>query len=183
MFASFQCARCARRDQRDRARWYNRTRSQAGRERRGSLGRATVCSGRGGRLVPDFLLEIGAEEIPDWMIEPALEDFRTKFQAAFGAFGGSALIAEATPRRLILLARDLSEQAADVQTVLPGPYLSAGEQAAEGFGRKQGTTVEALGRLRDAKGERFVFHQLTKGQLATEALSKRLPGIVSSISF
>ena len=28
----------------------------------------------------EFLLEIGAEEIPDWMIEPALADLRTKFQ-------------------------------------------------------------------------------------------------------
>ncbi len=47
--------------------------------------------------MPYFLLEIGTEEIPDWMIEPALEDLRTRFQSAFGAFGGSALIT--TPRR------------------------------------------------------------------------------------
>ena len=133
--------------------------------------------------MPDFLVEIGTEEIPDWMIESALEDFRTKFQAAFGAFGGSALVAEATPRRLILLAKDLSQQALDVQTIIPGPYVSAGEKAAEGFARKQGTTVEALGKLQDSKGERFVFHQLTKGPLVTEALSEKLPGIVSSISF
>src|SRR5689334_6273423 len=117
------------------------------------------------------------------MIEPALEDFRTKFQAAFGAFGGSALMPEATPRRLVLLAKDLAEQAPDVQTVIPGPYVSAGEKAAEGFARKQGVTVETLGRLRDAKGERFVFHQFTKGQLVTEALSEKLPEIISTIYF
>src|SRR5690349_3905186 len=117
------------------------------------------------------------------MIEPALEDFRTKFQTAFGAFGGSALVPEATPRRLVLLVKDLSQKAPDAQIVIPGPYVSAGEKAAQGFARKQGTTVEALGRAQDAKGERFVFHQLTKGQLVTEALSEKLPGIVPDIYF
>ncbi len=121
----------------------------------------------GCRLMADFLLEIGTEEIPDWMIEPALEDLRTRFEAAFGAFGGSALVMEGTPRRLVLLAKDLADRAADVQTVVPGPYVSAGEKAAEGFARKQGATVSELARMQDAKGERFVFHQLRKGQPAS----------------
>jgi glycyl-tRNA synthetase beta chain len=131
----------------------------------------------------DFLLEIGTEEIPDWMIEPALHDFRCRFQTAFGAFGGSALTTEGTPRRLVLLAKDLSEQAPDVQTVITGPYVSAGEKAAQGFARKQGTTVEALAKMQDAKGERFVFHQLTTGRLALQALSQTLPEIITSIHF
>jgi glycyl-tRNA synthetase beta chain len=130
-----------------------------------------------------FLLEIGTEEIPDWMIEPALGDLRNRFQAAFGAFGGSALITEGTPRRLVLLAKDLAEQAPDVQILIPGPYVSAGEKAAQGFARKQGTTVEALGKMQNAKGERFVFHQLTTGQLAVQALSEKLPEIISSLHF
>lgn len=131
----------------------------------------------------DFLLEIGTEEIPDGMIEPALEDLRNRFQAAFATFGGSALITEGTPRRLVLFAKDLSERAPDIQTVIPGPYLSAGEKAAQGFARKQGTTVEALGKMPDAKGERFVFHQLTTGQLVVQALSEKLPDIIASIHF
>ncbi len=133
--------------------------------------------------MPDFLLEIGTEEIPDWMIEPALEDLRTKFQTAFGAFGGSALVTDATPRRLVLLAKDLTEQAPDVQSVVPGPYVSAGGKAAEGFARKWNTTVAELAKMPDAKGERFVFHQLTKGQSADQALSEKLPEIVAGISF
>ena len=131
----------------------------------------------------DFLLEIGTEEIPDWMIEPALNDLRNRFQSAFGAFEGSALIADGTSRRLVIWAKDLSERAPDVQTVVPGPYVSAGEKAAQGFARKQGTTVEALGKMQDAKGERFVFHQLTTGQLAKEALSEKLPEVVTGIHF
>jgi glycyl-tRNA synthetase beta chain len=130
-----------------------------------------------------FLLEIGTEEIPDWMIEPALEDLRNRFQGALGAFGGSALIAEGTPRRLVLLAKDLSERAPDVQTVISGPYVSAGEKAAQGFARKQGTTLEALDRIQDAKGERFVFHYHAMGQLLLQALREKLPEIITGIHF
>ena len=32
--------------------------------------------------MPNFLLEIGVEEIPDWMIEPALADLHKRFPAA-----------------------------------------------------------------------------------------------------
>lgn len=133
--------------------------------------------------MPYFLLEIGTEEIPDWMIEPALAELRSRYEAAFAAFGGSAIITTATPRRLILLAKDILEQAPDVQAVIPGPYVSAGVKAAEGFARKQGTTVDQLAKACDAKGERYVFHQLTKGQSATEALSEKLPEMISGIHF
>lgn len=131
----------------------------------------------------DFLLEIGTEEIPDWMIEPALEHLRSRIQTAFGAFGGSALVVEGTPRRFVLLAEDLSDRAPEVQTMIPGPFVSAGEKAAQGFARKQGTTVEALGKMQDAKGDRYVFHQLTAGEFLAEVLRQKLPEIISSIHF
>ena len=35
--------------------------------------------------MPDFLLEIGVEEIPDWMIDAALADLRDAFQKHRGA--------------------------------------------------------------------------------------------------
>src|ERR1700685_1270718 len=123
----------------------------------------------------DFLLEIGTEEIPDWMIEPALEDLRNTFQAQFGFFGGSAVITDATPRRLVLLAKDLADQEPDKQNVVQGPYLSAGPKAAEGFARKQGVTVDELAKTSDAKGERYIFHQLVKGQALSQALAGSLP--------
>ncbi len=131
----------------------------------------------------DFLLEIGVEEIPDWMIEPALADLRGGFAAAFEAFGGSALMTDATPRRLVLQAKDLLAQAPDVESVAPGPYLSAGEKAAEGFARKQKTSVDKLAKAHDAKGERYVFAQLVKGQTALDALSEKLAEIVTGIHF
>ncbi|HTU45675.1 MAG TPA: glycine--tRNA ligase subunit beta [Bryobacteraceae bacterium] len=133
--------------------------------------------------MPYFLLEIGTEEIPDWMIEPALEDLRARYQAEFGAFEGSAIILTATPRRLILLAKNILDKAPDVETVVPGPYVSAGMKAAEGFARKQGLSVEQLKKTADAKGERYVFAQLTKGRPAVEALAEKLPEVIAGIHF
>jgi glycyl-tRNA synthetase beta chain len=133
--------------------------------------------------MPDFLLEIGVEEIPDWMIEPALADLRAKFQSAFGAFGGTSIRMEATPRRLVLIARDLIEQAPDVENVVQGPYLSAGPGAANGFAKKNGTTVDKLATTTDAKGERYIFAHLVKGQPAREALAAKLPELITSITW
>ena len=131
----------------------------------------------------EFLLEIGTEEIPDWMIEPALADLRTKFEANFAVFGGSSLEMNATPRRLVLRASGLTTQAPDVQNLVPGPYLSAGPKAAEGFARKYGVSLDTLAQAQDAKGERYVFHQSVKGQQAATALAEKLPGIISGIPF
>jgi glycyl-tRNA synthetase beta chain len=133
--------------------------------------------------MPNLLLEIGVEEIPDWMIEPALADLRAAFAVAFGTFGGSAITTDATPRRLVLQAKDLLRQAPDAESVVQGPYLSVGEKAAEGFARKQNTTVDKLSKMADPKGERYVFHQLLKGQAAAHALSEKLPEIITGIRF
>ncbi|HEY7210605.1 MAG TPA: glycine--tRNA ligase subunit beta, partial [Bryobacteraceae bacterium] len=133
--------------------------------------------------MPDLLVEIGTEEIPDWMIEPALADWKTKFEATFGAFGGSAIDLDATPRRLVLFVRDLAAQAPDTENVVLGPYLSAGTKAAEGFARKWNTPLEQLQKTEDAKGERYVFHQLTEGQSVRAALEGKLAGVIASIQF
>src|SRR5579883_3381413 len=102
--------------------------------------------------MPDFLLEIGTEEIPDWMIEPALEDLRSRYKEAFATLGGSEFIVDGTPRRLVLLAKEILDRAPDIQTVIPGPYVSAGAKAAEGFARK---SVRFCGR----KGSRRICAQ------------------------
>ena len=47
-----------------------------------------------------FLLEIGTEEIPDWMIPGALDSLRTLFVELMGGEFGTTV--DATPRRLVL---------------------------------------------------------------------------------
>ncbi len=133
--------------------------------------------------MPDFLLEIGTEEIPDWMIVPALDELHRRFAATFGSFGGDALRTDGTPRRLVLMAKDLAEQEPDTQVVVQGPYVSAGPKAAEGFARKNGVSVDQMATVNDAKGERYIFHHHMKGRRATEALEQKLPEIMASLPF
>jgi glycyl-tRNA synthetase beta chain len=131
--------------------------------------------------VSDFLLEIGSEEIPDWMIRPALESLRLSFSEQAGALSGTIELLEATPRRLVLLATGLAEQLADVQQVVPGPYVTAGSKAAEGFAKKNNTTVDRLQKDADAKGERYFFSMLKKGESARELLTRVVPGMITGI--
>jgi glycyl-tRNA synthetase beta chain len=129
----------------------------------------------------DFLLEIGSEEIPDWMIRPALESLRTSFSEHAGALNGTIELLDATPRRLVLFATGLAEQLPDVQQVIPGPYLSAGPKAAEGFAKKNNTAVDALQKEADAKGERYFFSALKNGESAAELLIRTVPGMITGI--
>ncbi len=133
--------------------------------------------------MPNFLLEIGVEEIPDWMIEPALRISTSDLRKP------SALSVAPPSRPTPLRAassckrRIYSPQAPDVERVVQGPYLSAGEKAAEGFARKQNTSIDKLAKITDAKGERYIVSQLVKGQAAAHALAEKLPGIISGITF
>ena len=62
-----------------------------------------------------FLLEIGTEEIPDWMIPPAINQLRDLFQDLLDRTKVSGTIAavDATPRRLVLRAEGVLERQAD----------------------------------------------------------------------
>ena len=62
-----------------------------------------------------FLLEIGTEEIPDWMIAPAVTRLRQLFEEAMAenGLGGAVVWAEATPRRLALYVEGIEERQAD----------------------------------------------------------------------
>jgi glycyl-tRNA synthetase beta chain len=129
----------------------------------------------------DFLLEIGVEEIPDWMILDALESLRAGFSEHAGGLNGAIELLDATPRRLVLLATGLADQLADVQQVVQGPYLSAGPKAAEGFAKKNGVSVDQLQRDTDTKGERYFYTSLKKGEAAFDLLSKTVPALIARI--
>lgn len=129
----------------------------------------------------DFLLEIGSEEIPDSMIPPALESLKDNFIKQAGSLTETIEWVEGTPRRLALLATGLAERLPDVQQVIPGPYLTAGVKAAEGFAKKNSTTVEALRKEADAKGERYFFSTLKKGESAAELLTRILPELITGL--
>ena len=100
----------------------------------------------------DFLLEIGTEEIPDWMIEDALADLDRLFRGIGLPADALAVTTAATPRRLVLKAKGLLARQADETKTVSGPPVSAGEGAARGFAKKNNVALEALAKVSTPKG-------------------------------
>jgi glycyl-tRNA synthetase beta chain len=124
-----------------------------------------------------FLLEIGTEEIPDWMIEPALESLRSLFAEAVAGEVSSAV--DATPRRLVLRAAGLTERQADVVKKITGPAANAPEPAVAGFARKHGVSPSELVK----EDGRYVFSKPIPGRSTRDILSESLYGVIAKIYF
>jgi glycyl-tRNA synthetase beta chain len=136
-------------------------------------------------MAKPFLLEIGAEEIPDWMIPPALEGLRELFRRFLDEhqLAGEIAWVDGTPRRLVLRAEGLPLRQKDsVETVL-GPPVAAGEQARDGFARKLGIEPANLERTETPKGEYFVYRRRLRGRPTVELLREGLPELILSIPF
>ena len=120
-----------------------------------------------------FLLEIGAEEIPDWMIPGALENLRSLFAELLAKSGVAAesIRVDGTPRRLTLQAEGLPERQADSEELVTGPAKSAPQGAIAGFAKTQGVAVDALAVQTTAKGEYYSFTTKVTGR----AHQRRLP--------
>src|SRR5207253_2050773 len=84
-----------------------------------------------GRMSLPFLLEIGAEEIPDWMIPGALENLRSLFEDTLAKAGvpAQSVRVDGTPRRLVLRADGISERQADSEELVTGPPKTASAAA------------------------------------------------------
>ncbi len=128
-----------------------------------------------------LLLEIGTEEIPDWMIPNALESLRLQFEKLAIPFESVAM--DATPRRLVLRAEGLPERQPDTEERLLGPAKSAPAQAVAGFARKQGVAPEALTVETTPKGEYYTLVKKVRGRYTREILAEALPGIALQIYF
>ena len=128
-----------------------------------------------------FLLEIGTEEIPDWMIPAALENLRLLFEKL--TIPHDSVTMDATPRRLVLRAEGLPAKQADSEERVLGPAKSAPPQALAGFARKQGVKVEDLVVESTPKGEYYTFTRKVAGRQIKDILAEALPGIILQIYF
>src|SRR5690348_11033613 len=132
-----------------------------------------------------FLLEIGTEEIPDWMIVPALNQLQDNLQTLLdgNSLEGKVARTGATPRRLTVIAEGLIERQPDSEELVMGPPKSAGQGAANGFARKNGTTVDQLTTESTPKGEYFAFRKQVPGRAASEILAEALPNLILGIQW
>jgi glycyl-tRNA synthetase beta chain len=128
-----------------------------------------------------FLLEIGIEEVPDWMIPDALENLRLLFEKLSIPF--KSVTVDATPRRLVLRAEGLPERQSDSEERVLGPAKAAPPQAVAGFARKQGIKPEDLEVDSTPRGEYWAFTRKTAGRRTLDILAESLPGVVLGIYF
>src|SRR5690242_766058 len=108
----------------------------------------------------DFLLELLSEEIPARMQARARNDLGRLFAEEMEkvGLGTGAIETFSTPRRLVLIARDVAGATEAAREELKGPRANAPEQALEGFLRKTGLT---RGQLEERDG---IFYAVIERQ-------------------
>src|SRR5579864_2499998 len=140
--------------------------------------------------MPDFLLEIGTEEIPARMIAAAQAELQRRVSDLLQRerlAPGAALTNLDTPRRLSVLAPDVPAAQPDVTEQLSGPAVSVAFKegqptpAAHAFAKKAGVDVANLDRVTTPKGEYLSAKVTKKGRGASEILAESLPKEIASI--
>jgi len=139
--------------------------------------------------MPDFLLEIGCEEIPARMIDAASQELRERVGALLTRerLGGGQITSFDTPRRLAVLASDISSAQSDIVEQTTGPSVNVAYKdgqptpAAHAFARKTGVDVSELERISTAKGEYITAKITKKGRTAAEILAQGLPKEIAAI--
>jgi glycyl-tRNA synthetase beta chain len=139
--------------------------------------------------MPEFLLEIGCEEIPARMIDAASQELRERVSALLARerLTAGEIAYFDTPRRLAVMVAGVSAAQADVTEQVTGPSVNvaykSGEPtpAAHAFARKAGVDVAQLEKMTTAKGEYLAAKVTKKGRSAAEILAENLPKEISSI--
>ncbi len=141
--------------------------------------------------MPDFLLEVGLEEIPARMIAAAqtqlarrVEELLTRERligVSHPEQNEGWVKSYSTPRRLAVLVSGVLAAQADAEEQLTGPSwavaFKGGElaPAAQAFAKKAGVEVSALRKVTTPKGEYVSATVLRKGRSAADVLAEQLP--------
>jgi glycyl-tRNA synthetase beta chain len=139
--------------------------------------------------MPDFLLEIGCEEIPARMIGAASLELRERVAALLGRerLSGGEVTHFDTPRRLAVMAAGIAPSQADVVEQVTGPSVNVAYKdgqptpAAHAFAKKAGVEVSQLEKVTTAKGEYLAAKITKKGRSAADILAEGLPKELSTI--
>jgi glycyl-tRNA synthetase beta chain len=140
--------------------------------------------------MPDFLLEIGTEEIPARMIAAAQAELQRRVSDLLNRErlpAAGTMSSVDTPRRLAVLAPGIPAAQPDVTEQINGPAVSVAFKdgqptpAAHAFAKKAGVDVAQLERVTTPKGE-YLSAKITKrGRRAAEILAESLPKEIASI--
>jgi glycyl-tRNA synthetase beta chain len=139
--------------------------------------------------MPDFLLEIGTDEIPARMIQDASQELQKRIEEllAKNSLPHQGIKRSETPRRLALVASGIPATQPDVQEQLTGPATKVAYKdgqptpAAHAFAKKAGVDISQLQKLTTPKGEYLTASVMNKGKPAAQVLTELLPKEIASI--
>ena len=145
--------------------------------------------------MPDFLLEIGLEEMPARMIAAAEAELLRRTVALLereellrpGVVNGDNARSYSTPRRLTVLVKNVLERQPDLTEELNGPAVKIAFKdgqptaAAEAFARKAGVPVAQLKTVNTPKGEYLQASVTRAGRTAGEVIAGELPREIAAI--
>ncbi len=140
--------------------------------------------------MPDFLLEIGCEEIPARMIDAASHELQERVSALLQRERldpGGVIAHLDTPRRLAVLASGIPDSQPDVTEKVNGPSAQVAYKdgqptpAAHAFAKKVGMDVSKLEKVATPKGEYLAATVTRKGRGAAEILAETLPKEISTL--
>jgi glycyl-tRNA synthetase beta chain len=132
-----------------------------------------------------FLLELQSEEIPARMQSAAADQLRTRFVDALKAAGltHGTVTADATPRRLWLIADDVAAASEGSAEEVKGPAATAPAQAIDGFLKKTGLTRDQLEERETPKGIVLFALLRREGRTASEILAEVIPQIIRDFAW
>jgi len=140
--------------------------------------------------MPDFLLEIGCEEIPARMIDAASRELRERLSALLQRERldpAGAISHLDTPRRLGVFAFGVPASQSDITEQVNGPSAQVAYKdgqptpAAHAFAKKVGVEVGKLEKVSTPKGEYLAATVTRKGRTAAEILAETLPKEISTL--
>lgn len=140
----------------------------------------------------DVLFEIGVEELPAQDVDDALSQLEAVSKTLFDdlRLAHGEVHVYATPRRLVLWAKQVAPMQTDVETIEKGPPASRAfdadgkpTKAAEGFARGKGVDVSDL-RVEQIDGGEYVVATVKNvGRPAVEVLAEAFPDVIANIKF
>ncbi len=143
--------------------------------------------------MPDFLLEIGLEEVPARMLASAQNELGERTRALLESerlLAPSAhLETFSTPRRLAVLVRGVEGKQPDTEERLTGPAWAiafkegAPTPAAHAFAKKAGVPVEELQSLATPKGQYVSAMVARPGRAAADVLTELLPKEIAALTW
>lgn len=136
-----------------------------------------------GLSMATFLLEVGTEELPASFVSEALSQWQARIPSDLSDqfLPPESLEFYGTPRRLAVLLGGLPDRQPDREEDVKGPPAQAAfkqgqpTQAAIGFARSRGATVEDLEVRQTEKGEFVFVQQKTAGRPTGEILAALIP--------